>query len=40
MTELEKLENWLKTFPLWDGSLSVDVTDSVPGGMGLYPKGL
>ena len=40
MTELEKLENWLKTFPLCDGSLSIDVTDAVPGGMGLYPKGL
>ena len=40
MTELEKLKNWLKTFPLWDGSLSIDVTEAVPGGMGLYPKGL
>ena len=40
MSELEKLENWLKTFPLWDGSLRVDVTEAVPGGMGLYPKGL
>ena len=28
MTELEKIENWLKTFPLWDGSLSIDVTDA------------
>ena len=40
MTELEKLEAWLKTFPLWDGTLSIDVTDAVPGGMGVYPKGL
>ena len=40
MSELEKLQAWLKTFPLWDGSLSIDVTDAVPGGMGLFPKGL
>lgn len=40
MSELEKLQTWLKTFPLWDGSLSIDVTDAVPGGMGLFPKGL
>ena len=40
MSELETLQAWLKTFPLWDGSLSIDVTDAVPGGMGLFPKGL
>ena len=40
MSELEKLQAWLQTFPMWDGSLSIDVTDAVPGGMGLYPKGL
>ena len=40
MNELEKLQAWLKTFPLWDGSLSIDVTDAVPGSMGLFPKGL
>lgn len=40
MNELEKLQTWLKSFPLWESSLSIDVTDAVPGGMGLYPKGL
>ena len=40
MSELENLQNWLKTFPLWDGSLTVDETEAIPGGMGIYPKGL
>ena len=40
MSELEKLQAWLKTFPLWDGNVGIDVTDAVPGGMGLFPKGL
>lgn len=40
MTELKILQTWLQTFPLWEGSLTVDVTEAVPGGMGLYPKGL
>jgi len=40
MTELEMLTNWLKTYPGWEGTLAVDVTDYVPGGSGIYPKGL
>lgn len=40
MTELEQLKAWLQTFPLWDGDICIDVTDNVPGGMGIYPKGL
>ena len=40
MEELEKVISWLKTYPGWEGTLSVDVTDDVPGSSGLYPKGL
>lgn len=40
MTELEQIKKWLQTFPQWDGTIRVDVTQNVPGGMGLYPKGL
>lgn len=40
MEELEKVISWLKTYPGWEGTLHVDVTDNVPGSSGLYPKGL
>lgn len=40
MEELEKVTGWLKTYPGWEGTLCVDVTDTVPGSSGLYPKGL
>ena len=39
MTELDRLVSWLKTYPHWEGTLRVDVTDTVSGS-GLYPKGL
>ena len=39
MTDLEKVKNWLLTFPQWEegGQLYVDYTDAVPGNAGLYP---
>ena len=42
MNDLEKLRQWLLTFPMWDGGgyLFVDFTDNLPGSMGLYPAGL
>ena len=40
MEELEKVAHWLKTYPAWEGTLDVDVTDVTAGSAGLYPKGL
>lgn len=41
MTALEKLVQWLKTFPLWDHErLYIDYLDAVPGNAGLYPEGV
>ena len=37
---LEKMKNWLQTFPLWEGSIQVDFVDADPGNTGLYPKGI
>lgn len=40
MTHLEKMHQWLQTFPLWgDQPLTVDHTDPVPGRCGLYAVG-
>ena len=42
MNDLEKLRQWLRTFPLWEETnyLYVDFTDNLPGSTGLYPAGL
>ncbi len=40
MEELEKLKNWLQTYPGWEGELLVDYTKARPGHFGLYPQGL
>lgn len=42
MTDLEKVRQWLLTYPQWDagGLLYIDYTDAVPGNLGLYPTGL
>ena len=37
---LEKLTQWLETFPQWEGVLQIDYADSVPGNTGLYPRGI
>lgn len=42
MTDLEKLKNWLQTYPGADAlrGFQVDYTDRLPGGLGLFPSGL
>ncbi len=42
MTDLEKIRQWVLTYPQWgaDGVLYVDYTDAVPGNGGLYPVGM
>lgn len=40
MKDLEKMQNWLKTYPYWTDDLQVDFLESVPGNAGLYPEGL
>ena len=41
MEELEKLRNWLITFPLWGGAdLVIDTTGADPGACGLFPTGV
>ena len=37
---LEKMRQWLETFPKWDAALQFDFVDAVPGSTGLYPTGL
>ena len=37
---LDKVMNWLQTFPLWEGTLRVDYADAMPGNTGLYPRGI
>ena len=37
---LEKLTQWLQTFPQWEDSIRIDFVDARPGSTGLYPKGL
>lgn len=41
MTDLEKMRQWLITYPKWDeGLLHIDYTDALPGNLGLFPTGL
>lgn len=42
MDELEKLQQWLLTYPKWDvgGLMYIDYTDGLPGNTGLFPGGL
>lgn len=41
MTELAKLTNWLKTFPLWnDETMYIDYTAAAPNNAGLFPAGM
>ena len=37
---LEKLTQWLQTFPGWEGQLQVDYLEAAPVGAGLYPRGI
>ena len=36
---LEKLKQWLQTFPEWEDSICIDYVDARPGSLGMYPKG-
>ena len=40
MTDLEKLKQWLVTYPGWEDTLAVDFTEAAPGNAGLFPAGL
>lgn len=42
MTDLEKLKNWISTFPGFDilSQFNVDYTDQIPANGGIYPTGL
>lgn len=37
---LEKMTQWLQTFPGWDGDLQLDYMDGMLGSSGLYPRGM
>ena len=42
MTDLEKVRQWVQTFPKWEEGnlLYIDYTGAVPGNAGLFPVGL
>ena len=40
MTDLEKMQQWLQTYPGWEDTLQVDITEPVPGNAGLFCDGL
>ena len=40
MTDLEKLRQWLLTYPDWEDTLCVDFTEAAPGNTGLFPAGM
>lgn len=40
MTDLEKLRQWLQTFPKWEGDIFVDFSMDSPGNAGVFPAGL
>lgn len=40
MTDLEKMQQWLQTYPGWQDTLQVDCTDPAPGNAGLFCEGL
>ena len=40
MTDLEKMQQWLQTYPGWQDTLQVDCADPAPGNAGLFCEGL
>lgn len=42
MSDLERIKNWISTFPGYDilGSFQVDYTDRIPSNGGIFPSGL
>lgn len=40
MTNLQKMQQWLQTYPGWEGiPISIDFTYATPVGLGLYSRG-
>ena len=39
MTDLEKLQQWLQTYPQWKDDIFVDFSRDVPGNVGIFPEG-
>lgn len=40
MTKLERVRQWLQTYPQWQGDLTVDILPAGPGHAGLFPGGV
>ena len=40
MTDLEKIQEFLQTYPGWEDTLQADVTEPAPGNAGLFCEGL
>ena len=40
MTDLEKLRQWLQTFPQWEDEIFVDFSSDAPGNAGIFPAGV
>ncbi len=40
MTDLEKLRQWLQTYPKWEDAICVDFSTDAPGCVGIFPEGL
>ncbi len=40
MTILERVQQWLQTYPGWGDSLTVDMLPAGPGHIGLFPAGI
>lgn len=40
MTDLEKLRQWLQTFPQWEDEIFVDFSLDAPGNAGIFPAGV
>lgn len=40
MKDLEKMQQWLQSYPGWEDTLQVDITEPAPGNAGLFTEGL
>lgn len=40
MTDLEKMQQWLRSYPGWKDHLQIDATEPAPGNTGLFCDGL
>lgn len=40
MTVLDKVRQWLSTYPKWDEKMYIDYTDPSPGNTGVFPQGV